>query len=67
MKRSDRGTKLDTETKHEKPPQPAAQTGKDPRNAGEDEGKLAENRRELGVDEDHKTEDMKRGHRGTFP
>ncbi|MGE5525122.1 MAG: hypothetical protein ACM3SS_15525 [Rhodospirillaceae bacterium] len=67
MKRSDGGTKLDTETKHKKPPQPAAQTGKDPRNARDDEGKLAENQRELGVGEDHKTEEMKRGHRGTFP
>lgn len=67
MKRADHGAKLDTEAKHDKPPQPAAQTGKDPRDAREDEGKLAENQRELGVGEDHKTGDMKRGHRGTFP
>ena len=67
MKRSDHGTKLDTETKHDKPPQPAAQTGKNPRDAREDEGKLTENQRELGVGDDHKTDDMERGHRGTFP
>ena len=29
--------------------------------------KLAENQRKLGVGSDHKTPDMKKGHRGTFP
>jgi hypothetical protein len=67
MKRSDDGTRLDTETKHHKPPQPVAQTGKNPRDVRDDEGKLAENQRELGVVDVHKTEEMERGHRGTFP
>ncbi len=67
MKRSEHGTKLDTEVKHEKPPQPATQTGKNPRDAREDDSKLAENQRELDVGEDHKTEEMERGNRGTFP
>lgn len=29
--------------------------------------KQQENRRQIGVDEDHKTEKMKKEHRGTFP
>lgn len=33
----------------------------------EDEERLKENREQLGVEEDHKTPDMKKGHRGTFP
>jgi hypothetical protein len=32
-----------------------------------DPGKLKENRDRLGVDSDHKTPDMKKGDRGTFP
>lgn len=67
MKRAEHGTKLDTDAEHDSPPQPAPQTGKHPRDAREDPGKLPENRRELGVDEKHETEDMERGHRGTFP
>lgn len=35
--------------------------------ARSDEGKQEQNRRHLGVDEDHQTPDMKKGHRGTFP
>jgi hypothetical protein len=32
-----------------------------------DESKLEENRRRMGVGSDHKTPDMKKGGRGTFP
>jgi hypothetical protein len=67
MKRADHGTKLDTEAKHPKPPQPAAQTGTNPQDARDDESRLKENREDLGVGEDHKTEEMERGRRGTFP
>jgi hypothetical protein len=67
MKRSEHGTKLDTDAKHPKPPQPAPQTGKNPRDARDDEGRLQENQEELGVGEDHKTDDMERGKRGTYP
>lgn len=67
MKRSEHGTKLDTDTKHDQPPQPAPQTGKHPRDARDDDAQLGENQRELGVGDDHKTEDMEHGHRGTFP
>lgn len=40
------------------------QTGVDAR---KDPGKLKENRDKLGVNEEHKTEEMQKGHRGTFP
>jgi hypothetical protein len=32
-----------------------------------DEAKLEQNRKRLNVDKDHRTPDMKKGHRGTFP
>lgn len=32
-----------------------------------DAAKQQQNREHLGVDEDHETPDMKKGHRGTFP
>jgi hypothetical protein len=67
MRRANHSTPLDQETKHEKPPQPAPQTGKNPKDAREDASQLAENQDELGVGADHKTDDMERGHRGTFP
>lgn len=64
-KRANHSTPLEEHTKHEKPP--AAQTGKNERDAREDDGKLQKNQQELGVGEDHKTEDMEEGGRGTFP
>lgn len=56
----------------EREEQPSAeQSSVDPDSAGidarDDSGKLKENRRRLGVDEDHRTPDMKDHHRGTFP
>ncbi len=38
-----------------------------PVDARDDGEKLKENRENLGVDDEHKTRDMKEGHRGTFP
>jgi hypothetical protein len=35
--------------------------------ARRDPGKLRENQERLGVGPEHKTEAMKKGHRGTFP
>ena len=32
-----------------------------------DEGKLEQNQKRLNVDKDHRTPDMKKGNRGTFP
>jgi hypothetical protein len=42
----------------------ARPTAGDARN---DERRLKKNREHLGVGEDHKTPEMKKGHRGTFP
>jgi hypothetical protein len=68
MKRANHSTQLQGSEKHKKPAeQPTAQTGKNEHDAREDERKLAENQQDLGVGEDHKTEDMEEGGRGTFP
>jgi hypothetical protein len=47
--------------------QPGAQGAGEAADAREDKAKLRKNQRELGVEPDHKTPDMKKGHRGTFP
>lgn len=65
-KRADHSTKLSVNTKQVKA-QPVAETKKNKRDAREEEDTLAQNQKELGVSEDHTTEDMKQGHRGTFP
>jgi hypothetical protein len=67
MKRANHGTKLQGTPQETPPEPPVAQTGKNPKDAREDEAKLAENQQELGVGDDHKTEDMEEGGRGTFP
>ncbi|MFL6579934.1 MAG: hypothetical protein ACJ8G2_04260 [Burkholderiales bacterium] len=41
--------------------------GKKPGDARHDKSRQAENRKELGVGEDHKTKDMEDKKRGTFP
>lgn len=38
-----------------------------PVDARDDQEKLRENRQNLGVDDEHKTREMKEGGRGTFP
>jgi hypothetical protein len=67
VKRANHGSPLKQGTKHKKPAAPVAQTGKNPRDAREDESQLSKNQRELGVEEDHKTDEMEEGDRGTFP
>ena len=67
MKNADHGTKLQGSTKHKKAPEPAAQTGTNPKDAREDEAQLEKNQNELGVGSDHKTVEMEDGSRGTFP
>jgi hypothetical protein len=67
MKRANHGTQLKGSTKHENPPEPAAQTGTHPQDARDDEAKLRQNQDDLGVGPDHETEDMEEGSRGTFP
>lgn len=66
-KRANHSTQLDETAKHKAPNPPAPQTGKKPGDARGDEGKLAENQRDLGVGPDHKTDDMEEDKRGTFP
>jgi len=65
-KRADHSTKLSGNSKQRKT-QPILQTGKNNRDARENDDKLAENQKELGVSRDHQTEDMEQGNRGTFP
>ena len=40
---------------------------KNPRDAQEEKEKMKQNRKKLGVEEDHKTKDMEKSNRGTFP
>ena len=75
MNDSNRSTQLDDENEASPGAQPAApQTGKNQRDARDqrdeddvDEAKLEENRRRLGVNEEHRTAEMEQGKRGTFP
>ena len=68
MKRANHSTPLEGSEKHHRPDEPPTpQTGKNPKDGREDEAKLRENQEELKVGEDHKTDDMEQGHRGTFP
>jgi len=47
--------------------QPGAQGAGKKADARYDHDKLRENQHRLGVGPEHKTDTMKRGHRGTFP
>jgi len=67
MKNANHGTKLQGGSKHKKPPEPAPETGKNPKDAREDDAQLRQNQDELGVGDDHHTEEMEEGNRGTFP
>jgi hypothetical protein len=68
MKRANHGTNLKGKPKNPKAPDlPPQKTGKLEGDAREDDRQLAENQQELGVGEDHKTEEMEEGGRGTFP
>lgn len=46
---------------------PADQTGKKPEDARGEPERQERNREDLGVEDNHRTEDMNRGKRGTFP
>ena len=67
MKNANHGTQLKGTPKQDAPQAPTPQTGKNPKDAREDDAKLAENQKELGVGDDHKTDEMEDGQRGTFP
>ena len=66
MKRANHSTRLKETTKQPKP-EPSAETSKHPKDARDDPEQLAENQQELGVGEDHETDAMEGGGRGTFP
>jgi hypothetical protein len=67
MKRANHGTRLQATAQETPAEPPEAKTGKNPKDARENDARLTENQRDLGVGQDHKTEDMEEGHRGTFP
>jgi hypothetical protein len=46
---------------------PTDQTGKKPEDARGEPEQQERNREDMGVDENHRTEDMNRSKRGTFP
>lgn len=46
---------------------PVGQAGKHERDAREDLARQRKNREEMGVEEDHRTQDMEKRERGTFP
>jgi hypothetical protein len=48
-------------------PQPGTRAGQPRADARDDEHQLRKNQDDLGVGPDHKTDEMKEGHRGTFP
>lgn len=65
-KRADHSTTLSDNGKQLRS-QAVPQTGKNNRDARENDETLAHNQKDLGVSSDHKTEDMEKGNRGTFP
>lgn len=71
MKDANRGTQLKEQPpKHRNQPEgstPEEQTGTHEGDARSDEAALRKNRAKLGVNEAHRTEEMERGRRGTFP
>jgi hypothetical protein len=63
------GTSSDTGSDNVERPRfaPAARRGARNADARGDSEKLRQNQQRLGVGPEHKTESMKKGHRGTFP
>ena len=66
-KRAGHSTKLTGERKQQRPQPSPAPAGKREGDARDDDNKLKKNQQELGVGDDHQTEDMDHSHRGTFP
>lgn len=67
MKRADNILRL-RPTLKSVPPKPAGQSpAKNAQDAKDPGGQQEQNRQNLGVEDDHRTEDMKKGKRGTFP
>lgn len=66
MKDAEGSTRLKPGRKPKQAPASPADGG-DEQPAAPGSERQRENRRELGAGEDHRTEDMERDHRGTFP
>jgi hypothetical protein len=60
-------TKIDKEDPSKNPSVDTPQTGKKPGDARGDPEQQKRNREDLKVGEDHRTEKMRKGNRGTFP
>lgn len=68
MKDADRRARLDDERNQKERLQQAEQTGKHEGDArGREDSELPKNRDKLRVNEEHKTPEMERDERGTFP
>ena len=74
MKNAEHGTRLKEDSTRAPKTSPKNQTDKHPDDARDehqagdvDRNKIADNRDKLGVDENHKSADMRRGQRGTYP
>jgi hypothetical protein len=67
MKDADSRTRIDKPVPSDQPPVATPQTGRRPEDARDDHARQQRNRKDMGVREDHKTEDMEDKGRGTFP
>ena len=67
MKNAKGGKKLKDGMQRSQSEVPAAQTGKSDQDARDDPRRQRRNREQMGVTEDHRTEDMAKKNRGTFP
>jgi hypothetical protein len=67
MKDADSSTRLNSDKNPPQAPEQQPVAPKDEHRAQPGSEEHRENQQELGVGPDHRTEDMKRGHRGTFP
>ena len=65
MKRADHGSQIKGNADGK--PGPVPEISKNKADAREKPEQLKKNRQDLGVDDDHKTKDMEKGSRGTFP
>ena len=66
-KRAEHSTPLGGDEKQARSQPSPAPTGKREGDARDEKSELKKNRKDLGVGEDHKTGDMDKRHRGTFP
>lgn len=66
MIRTPADPRIENDEEQVPPPAPGAE-GPPPGDARRDKQQQRKNRDELGVNDEHKTPEMEKGHRGTFP